>query len=531
MKKLTLLLFCIFLLGFTRNNAAAQPAGSLDPSFNNTGYYIHDFGFQDNLNQIVLQPDQKILATGVALTASFTGELKVLRLNTNGTPDMSFGTNGVFAYAGSGETYGYALALTADGKIIVGGIYFNVETDYTADMLLIRLDQSGNLDPDFGTNGVVIAPLSPFDDYLQALAIQPDGKIVVSGTVAETVGFELRNAPSIIRFLENGQLDTGFGTNGVVKFTPEAIDNELTSCIVQPDGKIVASGHFEAPFIGFSNFDILVVRVNENGTPDTTFGTNGKVITPVNGGVDDAFGMDTDNQGNIYVAGFTTLPVTLELDMVLLKYLSDGQLDPDFGNAGLVTFNAQPYDVANDLIIQPDGKILLAGSIGGSFLDPKSFALWRYLPNGSPDLTFGTTGHITTDVVANSMHEFNTVALQDNGSIVAAGKVYSGTNNDMIVARYINDLNTGIASVSPTANYLVYPNPSSGSLTLNLTRFQAYEKVVFTVYNLQGSIVAQQTITTQTSQSISLDLPAGAYVYTFTAGNFTNTGKLWVLPE
>lgn len=529
MKKIFLPFVCFFLLAVSHYNASAQPAGSLDPAFNSTGYYIHDFGFQDNLNQIILQPDQKILATGVALSSFFTGELEVLRLNTNGVPDVNFGTNGVFAYPGSGETYGYAIALTPDNKIIVGGIYFNVETDYTADLLLIRLDQSGNLDPTFGTNGAIVVPLSPFDDYLQALAVQPDGKIVVSGTLGETAGFELRNAPCIVRFLENGQLDTAFGTNGVVKFTPEAIDNELTSCMVQPDGKIVASGHFEAEFVGYSNFDILVVRVDENGIPDATFGVDGRVVTPVNGGVDDAFGMDIDNQGNIYVSGFTTLPVTLELDMVLLKYLSNGQLDPDFGIAGLVTFNAQPYDVANDLVIQPDGKILLAGSIGGAFLDPKSFALWRYLPNGSPDLTFGSTGHITTDVFAGSMHEFNTVTLQNNGNIVAGGKGFNGTGNDMVVVRYLNDLNTGINPLSPVNTALVYPNPSNGSIILNLTQIPAFETAVFAVYNLQGSMVAQQTVTLQNARYINLHLPAGAYVYTLTTDKLTHTGKLCVL--
>jgi uncharacterized delta-60 repeat protein len=120
-KKIFLLALCTVF--YTIN--FAQTAGTLDSTFNGTGIYTHDFGFQDNLNDVTMQPDQKVICTGVKLTPAFSGELMVLRLNADGTPDSSFAANGVYSLLVGNETYGYESYVQPDGKILVAGITYD----------------------------------------------------------------------------------------------------------------------------------------------------------------------------------------------------------------------------------------------------------------------------------------------------------------------------------------------------------------------------------------------------------------------
>lgn len=518
--KFTLIALLIFGLS---TNPYAQSPGDLDPSFNSTGYYVTDFGFHDNANHILVQPDQKIVVTGVALTTAYMGVLKVLRLNTDGTLDAGFADGGVFTYSPpSSETYGVISQMTPGGKIVVGGIYYNTNT-YTADFLLLRLDENGGLDPSFGNGGVVIYPPSTYDDFVQSMAIRDDGKIIVAGTVSEVVGFDIFNTPCIARFTEDGQIDPTFGDGGMTKFAAVYIDNELTSCMIQDDGKIVASGHYNAQFTGATDFDILVVRVDENGVPDAGFGTDGMVLTPIYGGIDDAFGMDIDNDGNIVVSGFTTVPVTYEFDMVVVKYLPNGALDNTFGDAGKVIFNSQAYDVANDVKIQSDNKIVVVGSVGGAMLDPKDFAVWRYLPDGTPDVTFGTNGLVTTSIFPSAVHEFNSVALQSDARIVACGKA-QGANNDLAVVRYYPGPITGINDPTDKNTMVVSPNPSGGRFVFTTDEGFANETRL-RIFNFSGQEVYQQMVSNPVFEII-LEIPDGVYFYEIENSHRTFKGKL-----
>lgn len=502
----------------------AQNAGQFDLSFNATGYYSNNFGFHDNLTHILVQPDQKSVSTGTALTAAYAGVLKVMRLNADGSPDNGFADAGVFTYATpDAETYGVISQLTEEGKILVGGISINTTT-YYADILLLRLNPDGTPDATFGTNGVSLTSITPQDDFLQGMAIQPDGRIVVSGTVSETVGFDLFNAPCILRFTADGQPDPSFGTGGIVKFPAVAADNELTSCLVQPDGKILASGHYQAVFTGATDFDILLVRVDGNGAPDPLFGTGGMVVTPVFDGIDDAFGMDLDPSGNIYLGGFTTMPVSLELDMILMKFDGNGVPVSSFGTDGVVFFNNGVYDVANDLKLQADHKIVLCGASGGGLFEPRSLALWRYLPDGTPDPEFGTNGFSATEVIPGNMHEFNSLALQQDNRIVAAGKYQANPDNDIVVARYMPGVVLRIAD-SQACPFTITPNPSNGPV--KIATGTAGGPSVLTIYDIHGRTVFRQEFT-GSSVSIAPQLVPGIYICEVRTPSRVLTGKLTV---
>ncbi|MBL7781975.1 MAG: T9SS type A sorting domain-containing protein [Saprospiraceae bacterium] len=525
MKRLFLL--ALLFAGLSSNLLHAQGEGVPDLSFNSAGYWVKDFGFNDNLNKVFIQSDNKIVVTGVALSSAFQGELIVVRLNPDGTPDASFGTGGVFTYTSPAESYGYEIYELPTGELLIGGISISLNTGY-ADILLLRLKSDGTLDTDFGNGGSVVHSFTNFDDFLQGMDVQADGKIVVSGTVSDISGFDIFNTPAIMRFSADGEVDTSFGTDGVTRFPAVAIDNELNACRVLPDGKIVAAGHYMNAFTGATDFDILVVKVDDQGIPDAGFGTDGKVTTAIYGGIDDAFGMDIDAEGRIVVGGFTTQPVTLSFDLAILRYMPDGELDTNFGENGFVLYDNTPYDVCNDLAIQPDGKIVAVGGTG-DFLFPKKFAVWRYLNDGSTDTSFGTDGLATLEIFQDSNHEFNSVALQPDGKIVAAGKALD-LNNEVVVARF--DVHTSATQQPATqapAEW-VYPNPTGGNVRFQLPAQSNWNASTIRIYDMQGK---QRAVFPVNSMRTDVDLKVepGMYTYRIFTSEQVFFGKLLVTTQ
>ncbi len=287
----------------------------------------------------------------------------------------------------------------------------------------------GDLDASFGTGGKVLTDFasSPFG-YEKALsvAIQSDGKIVIAGFPFSNGGFALA------RYNANGTLDTTFGTGGKVT-TDFASGFARAYSVAIQDSKIVIAGF---TFNGTKDYFALA-RYNANGTLDTTFGTSGKVTTDFAIG-SQAYSAAIQSDGKIVAAGGTfNLP---NGDFALARYNADGTLDTSFGpnKDGKVTTDfASSYDVAFDVAIQSDGKIVAAGSAYGTYLD---FALARYNADGTLDTSFGPNkdGKITTDF-ASSADDARSVAIQSDGRIVAAGIAFNGTNYDFALARYNAD--------------------------------------------------------------------------------------------
>jgi uncharacterized delta-60 repeat protein len=402
------------------------------------------------------------------------------------------------------ETYGIESQIRSDGKIVVMGLASKV-FGYL-DMLLLRLNANGTLDSTFGTNGSVVADFSPRDDYGQAMTLQADGKILVSGSITDTVTYF--STPVVVRFNENGIIDNSFGTNGIASYPAIEGDNELTSIIIQDDKKIVAAGHYSNVLGGFNDFDIFLIRLDTNGVFDSSFGTGGVVKTSLNGGVDDCFGLSQDNNGDLVVCGFTTLPVTLTLDMVLLKYNSSGTLVPGFGTGGVVTFNNSDEDVALDIEIQSDNKIVLGGTSGLSFLGPRPMALWRYQSNGTLDSTFGNNGFVTTSVFPDQQ-DINAIAIQADDRIVAAGKTNNGTTLDIAVLRYNNDLSTAVNALNLTENLHLFPNPAVASSTIILKSIHNFKtSCQVKITDLSGKIIAAYPNLKSQNETLQIQLPS-----------------------
>lgn len=253
----------------------------------------------------------------------------------------------------------------------------------------------GDLDATFGADGKVTTSFTTAGGA-NAVAVQSDGKIVAAGWVGGGFGLARYNA--------DGALDTTFGPGGTVT-TAISQDggDEVRGLALQPDGKIVAAG--TAGRLSFA-----LARYNSDGTLDATFGTGGIVTTDLTSGFDIANGVVIQANGKIVAGGSAG---TSHPAFALARYEPDGTPDTSFGEGGTVTTGFGIWGVARAIVLQPDRKIVAAGTNGGGF------ALARYDPDGSLDTSFGNGGKVaTTLTVAGSAWA---VALQLDGKIVAAG--------------------------------------------------------------------------------------------------------------
>lgn len=269
---------------------------------------------------------------------------------------------------------------------------------------------AGDLDLSFGSNGKVTTDFSGRNDSTDAVAIQSDGKIVVAGNafIESEVSIEF----ALARYNTDGSLDPSFGSAGRVH-TEIGNVAMIFDMVIQPDGKIVVTGLV-------ANHAFGLARYNNDGSLDTSFGSGGKAITEFFGGPDLAQGVALQSDGKIVVAGFVfDLRVGNEL-IGLVRYNSDGTLDSTFGPGGKVTTKIRFADRANDVVVQPDGKIIAAGSSGDSSIGT-NFALVRYNADGSLDPSFGSGGVALNHPSSMfSARGIRSIALQPDGRIVAA---------------------------------------------------------------------------------------------------------------
>ena len=295
---------------------------------------------------------------------------------TPGALDPSFGTGGKVTTAfGSHHDGAGALVLQPDGKLVAAGESWNVLED---DFALARYNPDGSLDTNFNGTGKVTTPIGSSDDYADALVLQPDGKLVAAGGSS--------NGPNdhfaLARYNPDGSLDTNFKGTGKVT-TVVGADDWVNALVLQPDGKLVAAG---VSYQG-SNSNFALARYNPDGSLDTTFHGTGMVTTPIGSGNAFLYALVLQPDGKLVAAGDSWNGSNYVF--ALARYNPDGSLDTSFKGTGKVTTAIGPGDdQANALVLQPDGKLVTAGSgYNGSDFD---FALVRYLDSST--LTVAKSG-------------------------------------------------------------------------------------------------------------------------------------------
>jgi uncharacterized delta-60 repeat protein len=336
--------------------------------------------------------------------------------------DATFGTGGkITTNSASSLEEAHAVVVQPDGKIVVAGFQ---NAGGTYNFMVVRYHPDGTPDNSFGTGGFVNTPVLSGDDYAYAVALQPDGKIILAGQAANGTSSDF----ALVRYNTDGSLDTTFDTDGKVT-TPVLDGSDIAFAVaVQPDGKIVAAGSATSN----SNSDFALVRYNTDGSLDTTFDTDGKVTTPFSDGIDEAYAVAVQADGKIVAVGYES--DQSGLDFALARYNSNGSLDTSFDTDGKVTTNIlDSTDQAYAVAIQPDGKLVVAGSAFNNGIN--GFALARYQANGSLDTTFDADGKTFTSILGHNDSAY-AVAVQPDGKIVAAGSAGTGNEFDFALARY-----------------------------------------------------------------------------------------------
>ncbi|HQV51664.1 MAG: T9SS type A sorting domain-containing protein [Flavobacteriales bacterium] len=488
----------------------AQP-GSLDASFDGDGKVTTDFGSMNAQGaSVAIRPDGKLVVVGTVTNNSLFA-FGAVGYNVDGSLDTDFGTNGkVATNMGLNNASVYAVAVQSDGKIIMaGGAY--IGSTYV--FALARYNPDGTLDTSFGTDGKVTTAVgSGGPAEVGSLAIQSDGKIIAAGGAYEDVSQIVSGVFALVRYNPDGTLDTDFGVDG--RSTTEFGYNfaRIRSVAIQPDGKIVAVGvsHWSP------TFDIALARYNVDGSLDNSFSDDGKLTTDL--GYDQGNGNSVVIQpdGKILLAG--SIGSGSASDFVLIRYNTDGTPDTDFGTDGHITTDIAGGfdDTGNSVILQPDGKVLLAGtSYNAASTD---FALVRYNADGTPDPDLGSVGIVITDF--NGFDDMaNSSALQPDGNIIVAGYANDGTDYAFAVARYLSGLNVGIIDLSvANDNALIYPNPIGMHATLEYT-LQHAERISIHLLDMQGRTVhtfieGQEQASGYHQQRIELPeaLPSGTYL-------------------
>jgi len=399
--------------------AVSTASGAPDACFAASGKAITAFGTDtDQARALAVQTDGNIVAAGFVWNGS-NSDFALFRYLPNGSLDTSFDFDGKATIDYGSDEDAYAVAIQADGKIVVAGYAF---TGSNLDIALVRYNTDGSLDGSFGTGGRVTTAVGFGNDRAYAVTIQADGKIVVAGEAYNGSNDDF----ALVRYNTDGSLDGSFGTGGKVT-TAVGSDNDFAYAVaIQADGKIVVAG---TSLIG-STADFVLVRYTTDGSLDPTFGTGGKVTTAIGTGNDLAYAVAVQSDQKIVVAGYALIGSTA--DFALARYTTTGSLDLSFGTGGKVTTSLGNDDVANAVAVQSDGKIVAAGyTRAGSSAD---FALARYTTSGSLDATFDTDGKVTTDL--GNYDVANAVAVQANGKIVLAGYSAIGFDQEFALARY-----------------------------------------------------------------------------------------------
>jgi uncharacterized delta-60 repeat protein len=364
-----------------------------------------------------------------------------------GAIDTSFGTNGtIIIQPGNQHDNLQSMAIQPDGKIVFCGMGRTVATTgFNFDVVVGRRNSDGSTDSAFGSNGFVTKDFGIGSDYAYNMALQADGKIVVVGAKSTT----LNDVDWIvIRLNSDGSYDTTFSNNGIEELALTSGNDFAYDVAIQPDSKIVIAGTSGIP--GFSTTKGTLVRLNANGTLDSTFGTNGvAIIQPALSNYSQTFkSLVLLPSGKIIAGGWSTQSSSDRLYIVGLN--SNGSIDSTFGSNGTITYTGvekvYSLSVAN-------GNLYACGvlTVQGT--------LTSYSLSGVTNGSFGSSG--TARLTLNAIAAFYSMTVQPDGKIVLAGTTGTGAfARDFLTARYLNNGtidnsfgNNGTVTINASPNF------------------------------------------------------------------------------
>jgi uncharacterized delta-60 repeat protein len=397
---------------------AIASSGDLDPTFSGDGRATTDIAtFGDTAKGVALQDDGKIVVAGSGNDGT-NWNFEVVRYKSDGALDTTFSGDGKQTTNLGGDAFAQDVAIQSDGKIVVAGY---VDPNNFA---LVRYNTDGTPDSGFDGDGIVTTSIGSGDDEAFGVAIQSDGKIVAAGFSNNGTN----NDFALIRYTTAGAPDPDFDGDGIVTTPIGSGSDAALDVAVGSDGKIVAAGSSS----NGTTTDFAVVRYTSAGAPDSSFDGDGIATRSIGPGNDFAFGVAVQNNGKVVVSGVNS-NAGVE-NWALARFTNAGAPDTTFSSDGrlITVMSSAPNGGgrANDVAIQPDGRIVAAGFTQVTATSD-DFALARYKADGSLDPSFSTDGKATVPSTANNDHAEG-VALQSDGKIVLAG---NDTFDQFAVAR------------------------------------------------------------------------------------------------
>ncbi len=398
--------------------SAATAGGSLDASFGASGIVTTDFGLEadDAAGDLAVDGSGRMVVAGES-----DGQVAVARYSPTGVLDLSFGGGDGLVTTNFGrlEDFFGGLAVDSADRIIVSATTSGDTSCTDCDIAVARFTATGELDPDFGGgDGKVITDMGTgLSNSGSDLAVDTSDRIVVAGTVRREDPPDFSDF-AVVRYTETGELDPTFDGDGRVTTDLDGVTQSGRAVALDGTGRIVVGGETA---IG-SGFAFAAARYLETGALDTSFSGDGKVVTDVAPGENSlTSGLAVDPSGRIVLGGTVLAgsPAGSD-DVVLLRYLTGGALDPSFGlGDGIVATATGSEGRGNSLAIDASGRIVVAGSQAEQVY--ADVTLRRYLADGSLDSTFGAGSLVEADLGTASSDYASGVALTSEGRIVIAG--------------------------------------------------------------------------------------------------------------
>ncbi len=396
--------------------AAFAAPGDLDTFFSHDGIQT---AFANGAVATAVATDHhgRIVLAGYTLGSH--PDIALARFTPGGAFDASFGVEGRVVTDLGANDYAFDLAIQPDGGIVVAGERAASAKDRVA---LLRYLPNGTPDPGFGNGGTVLTGFGRRFQSANAVAITPGGRILVAGSTSN--GTTIRSA--LARYLADGRLDGTFGGDGRVTTDISRSAEQFTDVHVSANGRVVATGWAESALVPA----FAAARYLLDGRLDDTFDGDGIARIDVTAGADRAFASALQPDGRVVLVGAAAG------EWGIVRLGPRGHLDPSFGDGGrLVTSFGPGYDEADAVAIRSNGKVVVAGRIRTGTKD--DFGVLRLKPGGKHDLTFGAGGRVLTDVAGGS-DAAHDLLVQANGKLVVAGEATVDRIRRFAVVRYLS---------------------------------------------------------------------------------------------
>ena len=490
---LLLVILCLF---FWQDSINAQP-GALDPTFGNNGKITLDFFEEsDEAKDVAIQTDGKILVAGT-INLNFNIQFAIVRYNEDGTLDNTFSDDGKanVQFGTNGFSSLESLVIQPDGKILVAGTTFSTNNYQLA---IARLNSDGALDNTFSGDGLFTSSFAT-NVFCGDMTLDNVGNIIAAGA-SGLMGVD--NHISVIRVLNNGTLDIGFGNNGLQRVDIGTQSGAL-SVIVQNDGKIVAAGRTDD---GVYN-DFAITRFLSNGALDATFDGDGKRTFSLAEYDDYATSILQLPNGKLLLGGISNT------EFALVQLNENGSNNTSFSGDGIVQADMNDsFDEIQDIALDTDGNIVAVGHSAYNIYD---LAVLRFLPNGTLDNLFSFDGKTTIDFLATYDYGF-AVALQQDGKIVVAGSTDNNGNSDFAVARL-----QGVCQIILSSQNVSICNGESYTIGSNVySQSGVYSDVLTLPSGCDSSVVTTLTVLSNSNFTQNVTITSGE---SFTVGNSTYT--------